>query len=35
VLAEFAAPPTAAACAESLDEFIAKRTAEGGAAPLT
>jgi trimethylamine--corrinoid protein Co-methyltransferase len=35
VLAEFAAPPTATACSEALDELIAKRTAEGGAPPLT
>jgi trimethylamine---corrinoid protein Co-methyltransferase len=34
VLAEFAAPPTAAACAEALDQLIARRTAEGGAPPL-
>ena len=35
VLAEFIAPPAAAACAEALDELIARRTAEGGAPPLT
>ncbi|HEV2441375.1 MAG TPA: trimethylamine methyltransferase family protein [Steroidobacteraceae bacterium] len=35
VLAEFAAPPAAAACAQALDELIARRTAEGGAPPLT
>ena len=35
VLREFAAPPAAAACAPALDEFIARRTAEGGAPPLT
>ena len=35
VLAEFVAPPTAAACAEALDELIARRSAEGGAPPLT
>jgi trimethylamine---corrinoid protein Co-methyltransferase len=34
VLAEFTAPPAAAACTEALDEFIARRTAEGGAPPL-
>ncbi|MGH8299081.1 MAG: trimethylamine methyltransferase family protein [Steroidobacteraceae bacterium] len=34
VLGEFAAPATAAACAEALDELIARRTAEGGAPPL-
>ena len=34
VLAEFIAPPAAAACAEALDELIARRTAEGGAPPL-
>jgi trimethylamine--corrinoid protein Co-methyltransferase len=35
VLAEFTAPLSAAACAGALDEFIARRTAQGGAAPLT
>ena len=35
VLAEFTAPPAAAARAEALDELIARRTAEGGAPPLT
>ncbi|HVS76479.1 MAG TPA: trimethylamine methyltransferase family protein, partial [Steroidobacteraceae bacterium] len=34
VLAEFSAPPHAAACAEALDELIARRTAEGGAPPV-
>jgi len=34
VLAEFTAPATAAACAEALDELIARRTEEGGAPPL-
>ncbi len=33
VLAEFTPPPGAAACAEALDEFIARRTEEGGAPP--
>ena len=31
VLAEFSPPPAAAACAERLDPFIARRSAEGGA----
>ncbi len=35
VLGEFTAPASAAACAETLDGFIARRTAEGGAPPLT
>ncbi|MDE2447978.1 MAG: trimethylamine methyltransferase family protein [Gammaproteobacteria bacterium] len=35
VLGEFTAPAAAAACAEALDELIARRTAEGGAPPLT
>jgi len=35
VLAEFTPPPAAAACAEALDAFIARRTEEGGAPPLT
>lgn len=35
VLGEFAPPPGAAACAEALDEFIARRTTEGGAPPPT
>ncbi|MGA7538594.1 MAG: trimethylamine methyltransferase family protein [Steroidobacteraceae bacterium] len=34
ILAEFTAPPSAALCADALDELIARRTAEGGAAPL-
>ena len=34
-LAEICAPPAAAACADALDELIARRTAEGGAPPLT
>ena len=33
VLAEFTPPAAAAACAEALDAFIARRTEEGGAAP--
>ena len=35
VLGEFTAPPAAAACAEALDDLIARRTAEGGAPPLS
>ena len=35
VLREFTAPPAAAACAEALDDFIARRTAEGGAPPVS
>jgi trimethylamine---corrinoid protein Co-methyltransferase len=33
VLAEFTPPPAAAACAEALDELIARRTEQGGAPP--
>ena len=35
VLAEFTPPAVAAACAPALDEFIVRRTEEGGAAPVT
>jgi trimethylamine--corrinoid protein Co-methyltransferase len=35
VLAEYTPPPAAAACAAALDEFIERRTSEGGAPPLT
>lgn len=35
VLAEFTPPPSAAGCAEALDAFIARRTEQGGAPPLT
>ncbi len=35
VLAEFKAPASAAACAEALDDFIARGTAAGGVPPLT
>ena len=34
VLAEFTPPASAAACAATLDEFIARRMEEGGAPPL-
>jgi len=32
-LAQFTPPPAAAACAEALDEFVVRRTQEGGAPP--
>ncbi|HET9107503.1 MAG TPA: trimethylamine methyltransferase family protein [Steroidobacteraceae bacterium] len=35
VLAEFKAPVSAIGCSEALDDFIARGTAAGGAAPLT
>ncbi|MDX8524596.1 trimethylamine methyltransferase family protein [Mesorhizobium sp. MSK_1335] len=35
ILADFQPPPAAAATAGVLDEFIAKRTEEGGAAPVS
>ncbi len=35
VLAEYTPPPAAEACAGPLDEFIERRTKEGGAPPLT
>lgn len=35
VLAQFTPPPSAAACAPALDELIARRTQEGGAAPVS
>ncbi len=35
VLGEFQPPASAAASAEILDEFIARRTQEGGAAPVS
>ncbi len=35
VLAEFTPPAAAAQCAEPLDAFIARRTAEGGAPPVS
>ena len=35
ILGGFTAPPAAAGCAQALDELIARRTAEGGAPPLT
>ena len=34
-LADYRPPPGAAACREALEEFIARRTGEGGAPPLT
>ena len=34
-LSDYTPPPSAAACAEALGEFIARRTEEGGAPPLT
>ena len=34
-LAEFEAPASAAACGEALDGFIARRTAQGGAEPVS
>lgn len=34
-LAEFEPPASAAAVADGLDAFIARRTAEGGAAPVS
>ena len=35
VLSDYTPPAGAAACGEALEEFIARRTGEGGAAPLT
>lgn len=35
VLAQFTPPASATACESALDEFIARRTAEGGAPPLS
>ena len=35
VLAQFTPPASAAACAPALDEFIARRTEEGGAQPVS
>ncbi len=35
VLAEFTPPPAAVDCAERIDEFIARRTEQGGAPPVT
>ncbi|RUY24491.1 trimethylamine methyltransferase, partial [Mesorhizobium sp. M7A.F.Ca.CA.001.13.2.1] len=35
VLADFAPPTSAVATSGVLDEFIARRTAEGGAAPVS
>ncbi len=35
VLAEFAPPASAAGCAPALDEFIARRTEQGGAPPVS
>lgn len=35
VLSEYTAPAAAEGCAAALDEFIARRSAEGGAPPLT
>ena len=35
VLAQFTPPASAAACAQALDEFIARRTEEGGAPPVS
>ena len=32
-LAEFEPPPVDASVAEALDDFVARRTAEGGASP--
>ena len=34
-LSQFTPPPAATACAEALDGFIARRTEEGGAAPVS
>ncbi|MDH6232281.1 trimethylamine--corrinoid protein Co-methyltransferase [Mesorhizobium soli] len=35
VLADFQPPPSATACTEVLDEFIARRTRQGGAMPVS